>query len=544
MKHPRARRGWVWCAFFQLRRPSVRAIVSAMKAGTPGSRRLALLLHLALLALAAWHVAVVVSMYLANQFYIHDVGQENYWLYYTWHGRFFWSIVHECPHFAKHFTPTYVLLVPLHALVNHVLLPPILQCLAVMSGAWAVAWMTDGFLRRGRSVGSLSPLGLTVGLFYVGNIYVGAVLLSCHFESFPMALSLWALAALANARKRLFWVFLVLAVGFKEDMALYWAAFGAWWIFFGWDKKGRTVWGKRSPGAAWVLLRRYAGTVRARLPFGAAVAAFGIAWLILAILTMRWVSSHFGGASHEIEDRYGWLGASPGEWVDKCIQRPGVLWPPLWFLIRWFLLLVLYLPFLAPSTLLLLVFPGYVMGLSDFRSMRLLQFYYSYPLLPFLFLGVALGVVRLARFGRRFRLKRLWRAGLGALLVVAGCWMLHMPTVADMQRRSLAPVMERHGWIRKTLRETVPPDASVAAQFDLLCQLPFRREMYPLFDHNLDRAEYWVLDRGGLMGDMKEEEYQRIQDKAKELAKEGKAEILVDKHGLLIVRRLPRHKTR
>jgi hypothetical protein len=67
--------------------------------------------------------------------------------------------------------------------------------------------------------------------------------------------------------------------------------------------------------------------------------------------------------------------------------------------------------------------------------------------------------------------------------------------------------------------------------------------MYPLFDHNLDRAEYWVLDRGGLMGDMKEEEYQRIQDKAKELTKEGKAEILVDKHGLLIVHRLPQHKT-
>jgi hypothetical protein len=207
---------------------------------------------------------------------------------------------------------------------------------------------------------------------------------------------------------------------------------------------------------------------------------------------------------------------------------------------RWFLLLALYLPFLAPSTLLLLVFPGYVMGLSEFRSMRLLQFYYSYPLLPFLFLGVALGIVRLARFGGRFRLRRLWRTGSGVLLVAAGCWMLPMPTVADMQTRALVPVMERHTWIRKTLRETVPPDASVAAQYDLLCQLPFRREMYPLFDHNLERAEYWVLDRGGLMGDMKEEEYQRIQDKAKELTKRGEAEILVDNHGLLIVHRLPR----
>jgi adenylate kinase len=64
--------------------------------------------------------------------------------------------------------------------------------------------------------------------------------------------------------------------------------------------------------------------------------------------------------------------------------------------------------------------------------------------------------------------------------------------------------------------------------------------MYPLFEHNTEKAEYWVLDRGGNIGDLPADEYQRLQDKAKELARRGEAEILVDKHGLLIVHRLPR----
>ncbi|HUT26254.1 MAG TPA: DUF2079 domain-containing protein, partial [Sumerlaeia bacterium] len=205
-------------------------------------------LQLALVALAAHHAAIAVTQYLANQFYTHDVGHLDYMFYYTWHGRFFWSIVYEVSHFAKHFTPSLVLLVPVHALSRHVLCLPILEGLAVVSGAWAVAWMFDGVLRRGRgpmpllqgrgaggavgAVGArLSPLGLAAGWLYVCNPYTGSLVLANHFESFAVGLSLWALAALANGKRKLFWLLLVLALGVKEDLALGWIAFGAWWVF-------------------------------------------------------------------------------------------------------------------------------------------------------------------------------------------------------------------------------------------------------------------------------------------------------------------------
>ena len=243
-------------------------------------------LHLTLAMFTVHQVLVAVSAFRANQFYTYDIGHIDYMLYYTLHGHFFWSIVHECPHFAKHFTPTLILLVPFRGIFQHVLFMPILETLAMMSGAWAVAWMTDGILRRGRKLGrGFSPLALAAGLFYAANPWVGSIFLSYHFESLAAALSLWALAALVNRRMRLFWLFVILALGCKEDMPIYWGFFGVWWFAFR---------GQRMIGSS-TLAAGEKGRLHGRdIRFPLALVLISGAWLIIAMLTIRWTAQASG----------------------------------------------------------------------------------------------------------------------------------------------------------------------------------------------------------------------------------------------------------
>lgn len=147
-------------------------------------------------------MALPVSAYFTHQFYTHDVGQIAYMFHSTWHGNFFYSIAHEAPHFSKHFTPTLLLFLPIHMAARQIVTQPIIDTAVLVSGAWAVAWMCGGVMRRGRRIGAMfTPLGLALGIFWLCNPFVGSMVLAYHFESTVVGLLLWALAALVNGRR-------------------------------------------------------------------------------------------------------------------------------------------------------------------------------------------------------------------------------------------------------------------------------------------------------------------------------------------------------
>jgi len=198
-----------------------------------------------------------------------------------------------------------------------------------------------------------------------------------------------------------------------------------------------------------------------------------------------------------------------------------------------------FLPLLAPSSLLLLLAPSYVMGLSG-EAQRQLYYYYSYPFLPFMWLGASWAIARLVRHVRLLRpaLSRWLWVGIVATLFVAGAWMMTLSTRTDGKRRVPPRITERHHWIREQLREQIPPDASVAAQFDLLCQVPYRLEIYPLSEESITYAEYWVLDLHprAHFGDVSGRTMQSIVELGKKMVREGRAEIVARRDGFMILR--------
>lgn len=487
-------------------------------------KRAALLIHFALLLLALYQTAITISHYLANTLYTHDVGHIFYAFDYTLRGQFFWSIVRDCPHFAIHFTPTLLALLPLHVVFRHVLFLPLAETWAVMSCAWAMAWMMSGFQRLGGAKApALSPLGLALGWLFVASPLAGSLMMADHFESFAVALSLWALGALANGRRRLFWTLMLLALGVKEDMALYWGTFGVWWILFGWGVADQPRIGR---DLSW----------RRRLRLGLPIAVVCGAWMIVALITIRWTALQWGRPASEFAYRYDWMGATISERLATFFTTPKAMILPLTQTLGILLWPALLLPLLAPGTLLLLIPGAYLMGLSQGEPQHRLLYYYSYPFLPFLFLGAGLGLARLMRWTE----KRHWakRQAMPLLMLLAGAAMLFAPLRGHETRRVPARPTARHAAIRAALAEAIPRDASVVAQYDLLCQVPPVPEMYPLSEANLGKAQYIVLDPRGEYGDVGPEEYRNILRIINQLAAQGRIQIITNNNppGLIIAR--------
>lgn len=484
-------------------------------------------LHLILILFAAWHVLIVVSQYLTNHFYTHDVGAIDYALYNTYHGRFMYHVSEHESLFAHHFAPFLLLLVPLHALVRHVLLVPLFECFAVFSGAWAMAWLVDGLMRGGRRIAGagFSPLALAVGFFYVANPFVGSIVLANHQESLAVALGLWTLAAAANRRPRTFWVLLLGTLSVKEDLAIYWGLFGLYWIFLGWERPDRD--GVRP------LFGLSAKTRKLRR--GGAIVALCIVWFVVAVAVVRMTAQLWGAPASAFAHRYAWLGEVLRAAPENPMRALELLWRPPWRMALLLLPTVGFLPLAAPTTLLPILPACYVMGLSATEPMSLLLYYYSYPFIPFLFLGVAFSVSKAMRGIRRIQLGRILSPILTLLFLGAGAYLATVPTLTDgMFRVPLRPT-GRHAWVREQLRRHVPPEASVAAQFDLLCQVPYRYHMYALSETSIEQTEYWLFDLRGNYGDLSAEVIREMLERALAMTRRGEVRLVVSMDGLVIV---------
>ncbi|MFW6286448.1 MAG: DUF2079 domain-containing protein, partial [Candidatus Sumerlaeota bacterium] len=366
---------------------------------------LIVLFHVLFVAITLWHVNITISDYLANRFYTHDVGVVDYRIYHTTQGNFFFDVVQGRSGFGLHFQPSLLLLLPFHMVLRHILFLPLLQTLALASAAWAVAWLTSLLIQRDREngeSGGLTVAGMLAGWIFLTNPHVGSIFLAHHYDSITAALGLWALAFLASGRRWVFWVLLLIALGLKEDGPVHWFVFAPWWLLWGWKANGEG----------------FAEGWRKRLGFSIRLAVVCTVFAFVALLVIMWTAHSDGYEALFFAKRY--TGAEDA-------QRPffATVFGPLWQMGKLLLPFFAFLPLAAPSTLLLLVAPAYQMGLAEEAQQNLL-YYYSYAFMPFLGLGTALGLRRIAGLLQRLdhaRLRRSIKCGGAVLLFLLGAWM-------------------------------------------------------------------------------------------------------------------------
>ncbi len=444
------------------RRPGVRAWIA------PG----------ALIAAAfAYFNYVSWTQYASNHFFLVDIGVNDLAISGTLRGEFFRSPIGDWPYFAVHFKPILLLFLPLYVFFDHPMTLAAGYNLA-LAGAAAALWA----LARERT--GDARLALAFAAAWLFSHWTLSLHLSLHPES--LAMPGFFLLFLTQGKKRapLYWAALAWVLANKEDMALYLAFYGLYLAFWA-----------REPDRRRGLL----------------TTAVCIAWLLLALGVMAWLrpaGETYKGGEPALA-RYASLGGGWGEIALHSLTHPLEIArrifarPALWVLLG----SLLFLPLLAPRTLPLLLPGALVFLASDSLPQQYLYHYYSYAMLPFAFFGAVKGAALLRRRFPRWSAPAL----ITGLLFTAALGML-APTRSNSLLHRPFRVLPRHRMIRELLREHLPPDARVAAQYDLFCQIPRRPLVLPLWPENMGRVNYAAVDKKGFWPDLTLEECDTLAD--------------------------------
>ncbi len=396
---------------------------------------------------------IALTQWLTGRWYLADVGNIHYCLFNTLHGRFMVSpLMGHLNHFAFHFTPFLLLLVPLAALSAYPL--PLVTTYVI---ALALCVPAAHLLARSCRV---SPFGsLAIAWLFIANHFVGSLQLSNHFEVFYV---LFALVAMAMRRSPSLIPWALFAMSVKEDAAVW---LGGWAFVEALLTRDR-------------LCRR-------RFVILALIAA---AYAVLAASTIWFLQQRFGrGALTDYGSRF--HGFGPG--VDTALI--------LGLLLASFAGLALF----AGWRLAILLIP-LPMLLASFPFMRSLLYYYSYPFLPFLAYLSCLGYRRLELVS----LRRGWqhfRRILPIFLWLVGAVQWALPTRTDGYRRFPFPVTSRDRYRFELARTVLPPQAPLALQFGLWGITPHRLGTHLLSPKELRPTDWVFMDLNSPHGLQREE---------------------------------------
>lgn len=332
--------------------------------------------------------------------------------------------------FAQHFMPTLLLLAPLPALFGS---PAYLIVVQTLLYAGAAFLLFE--LARRRTTETIA-LALMVAFLFSRRSY-SAVSSYFYIESAEPILVFGLVLALWSERRVWYWVLLGLALGCKEDVAMYLAAFGGLLILRP---------GQRRTGALTV-----------------SVAA---AWLLF---TMAVVIPHFRtaysleGANHFVDARYGVSGVSGALTLAGRVLSTSSLAK-----VATILSATAFVSLLAPAWLAVAV-PGLLLNLAAVPGsvQAELTGHNLWPILPWVFVAAAVGAARLPARHRRWY---PW------LIVVVSCIDAPLPRALARTPWHTPPDAQ----VVASELERVPVTASVTAQPNLIPHLARRLDMHSL----------------------------------------------------------------
>ena len=346
--------------------------------------------------------------------------------------------------FAQHFMPTLLALSPIARLFDGPAWLIVVQALFHASAAF----LLYRFARRHAS-GALA-LALTAAFLFSRRAH-GAATSVFYIESAEPLLIFGALLARESRRLVAYWVLVVLALGCKEDAAIYLAVFG---IVIAVVERDRRV--------------------------GVATAILSVVWLGVALgvaIPFSRGLDHLDSANPFLEGRYGGLAEAAGRLVSfSTLSRVVTVFSATGFA-------CLLAPWWTGIAL-----PGVLVNLAAAPGtlQSALLGHYLWPILPWLFAAAAIGGGRIERTMRWVPL---------VILVVA---MIDLPLPWAIARTS----WRQPDAAREVLQqlESIPVDASVLAQPNLIPHLPRRLQMHSLGVYTAgqpDDASFIILAREG-----------------------------------------------
>ncbi len=358
-------------------------------------------------------------------------------------------------HFAVHFSPILILLLPLYAVFPGPLIMIYLELAAVALSAYFLYRIAEHTIHDRPYVH-----GAIVIIYLVFRQLMIATMHDFHFELFFPALFLGAhyyLTVKKNGRLALLFIGLALLV--KEDIGIYLFFYGLFAIV--------------------KLKERKYGTIIAGLSFAYTLAVFG--WVMPLF---RSASGGGSVSSYIFSEIYGQGG--PFATGFRILAHPGLLLQQvdlgafLKVLFLNILLPLLFIPFFTSYALLFLPVL-FVMLASKLPQMYTFGIHYSVPFLPFLFLALLYGLVQV-RDRMTSRSSRLR----GQLVVRTLVLVLLLVNIANSSLwRNIHPsrykALSERASVMALIRE-IPPGASVAAQSALIPHIPKRKniDMLPL----------------------------------------------------------------
>ncbi|HEY3244221.1 MAG TPA: DUF2079 domain-containing protein, partial [Phycisphaerae bacterium] len=306
--------------------------------------------------LAVFHTWVQIQMHRMLEYGSPDIGYYTEMLLNVLRGRGLRSEAFGHHFFGEHFSPGLYLLVPFFAACPRIEFLMALGAIAVLSGAWAIYALTR--VSSGSSAAA-TLLALAYLLYPSNSRVIYGASYGFHEILLALPLMLWSFYVYTRQRWLCFLLFALLALSFKEDVAIVYAMFGLYVAVFS---------------------RRWCGLL------------LGAGCVLYFVVTIRWIVPAFNEqGTYSKYYLYAGLGGTPGGIVAHFFQNPTLLlgrlftWRPLGYAMTLTAPLALA-PLRRPVVLAAL--PTFIficlMDTPDFASIK---FWHQATLLPILWLA-------------------------------------------------------------------------------------------------------------------------------------------------------------
>ncbi len=386
-------------------------------------------------------------------------------LWNTANGRFMYSTIEERTVLSGHFTPFFILMVPLQFIWND----PRVYSLAQTIGFAAAGLFLYKIVSKKQQ--AMAPWFLLA--FYLNPVLHNVALLELRRITLAVPFLAMALYGLAEKRRWITAVGLFFALTCKEDVALIVVMVGIFLIVMERDWR-----------------------------WGAAFIALGFAWAGMVIFVInplvdpRVVKVESAGQVYRGFNYFATWGTTLPEILSNILKKPLIALQrvfdaeSLQALWRVFLPVGIVLPFLAPAWMAIILPLLIMMLLSSNPTMHRLEAWYATSLIPFMFAAIGVWL--------RDRSKQVAGVGTAVLLLF---------TLFTFRQDSPLPLGKKFVPIRYEITEhhrlaaevvaMLPPDAS-AAVTSAYAPHAFQREilyLYPWIPKNAPPVDYYLVDR-------------------------------------------------